>query len=80
MRQQVHLCVHSDPLNQWYSVCDVKLIIVRGVEHLLGEGVWNPLQRGRKGHPTLYMYMFHNYKLITNNVNIPFTHDSDSTG
>ena len=30
--------------------------------------------------PTLYMYVFHNYKLITNNVNIPFTHDSDSTG
>ena len=32
----------------------MKLIIVRGVEHLLGEGLWNPLQRGRKGHPTLY--------------------------
>ena len=80
LRLQVHLRVHSDPLNQWYSVCDMKLIIVKGVEHLLGEGVWNPLQRGRKGHPTQYMYMFHNYKLITNNVNIPFTHDSDSTG
>ena len=59
-------------------MCDVKLIIVRGVEHLLGEGVWNPLQRGHKGHPTLYM--FHNYKLITNNLNIPFTDDSDSMG
>ena len=46
----------------------------------MGEGVWNPLQRGRKGHPTMYMYMYHNYKMITNNVNIPFTHDSDSTG
>ena len=55
----------------------MKLIIVKGVEHLLGEGVWNPL---RKGCPTLYMYMFHNYKLITNNLNIPFTHDSDSMG
>ena len=55
----------------------MKLIIVKGVEHLLGEGVWNPL---RKGCPTLYMYMFHNYKLITNNLNIPFTYDSDSTG
>ena len=30
--------------------------------------------------PTLYMYMFHYYKMITNNVNIPFTYDSDSTG
>ena len=29
---------------------------------------------------TLYMYMYHYYKLITNNVNIPFMHDSDSTG
>ena len=78
----------------------MKLIIVRGVEHLLGEGVWNPLQRGHKGHPTLYMYMYmyHNHKLITKfvisattvmpkrniyiiyNVNIPFTHDSGSTG
>ena len=28
---------------------------VRGVEHLLGEGVWNPLQRGRKGCPTLWV-------------------------
>ena len=77
MRQQVYLCVHSDPLKQWYSVCDMKLIIVKGVEHLLGEWVWNPLC---KGCPTTYIYMFHNYKLITNNVNIPFTHDSDSTG
>ena len=58
----------------------MKFIIVRGVEHLLAEGVWNPLQRGRKGCPTLYMYMFPNSKLITNNVNIPFMHDSDSTG
>ena len=45
----------------------------------MGEGVWNPLQRGRKGHPTMYMYMYHNYKMITNNVNIPFRHDSGST-
>ena len=59
--------------------CEINhFYIVRGEEHLLGEGVWNPLQRGRKGRPTLYMY--HNHKLITNNVNIPFTHDSDSTG
>ena len=42
---------------------DVKSIIVRGIEHLLGES---------KGCPTMYTYMFHNYKLITNNVNIPF--------
>ena len=54
LRGSRFICVCSDPLNQWYSVYDMKLIIVRGVEHLLGEGVWNPLQRGRKGHPTLY--------------------------
>ena len=35
----------------------MKLIIIRGVEHLLGEGVWNPLQRGRKEHPTLGVHV-----------------------
>ena len=31
-RQQVHLCVYCDPPNQWYTVCDMKWIIVRGVD------------------------------------------------
>ena len=31
-RQQVHLCVYSYPPNQWYTVCDMKLIIVRGAD------------------------------------------------
>ena len=31
-RQQVHLCVYCDPPNQWYTVCDMKSIIVRRVD------------------------------------------------
>ena len=34
IRQQVHLCVYCDPPNQWYTVCDMKSIIVRWVDVL----------------------------------------------